>query len=124
MRARVELEHFSGAICIARNGEPYSMPQARKAIALDPQIYAAYAGEYSFFDGGRTATMTVSRDGARLIAQISGDPAFELLPLSRLEFFAEAFDDRFTFGVDPHEQATYIVIDMDGRLVRATRVRE
>jgi Domain of unknown function (DUF3471) len=104
-------------------GEPYGLPQERKAIALDPQIYEAYAGEYSFADDGRTLTMTVSSDGDRLIAQIAGDPAFELLPLSELEFFVEAFDDRFTFGVDPRGQAAYIVMDMGGQIVRATRAR-
>jgi CubicO group peptidase (beta-lactamase class C family) len=104
-------------------GEPYSLPQERKAITLDPQLYESYAGEYSFVDDGRTISMAVRREGDRLIAQISGDPAFELLPLSELEFFVEAFDDRFTFGVDPRGQAAYVVMDMGGRVVRATRVR-
>jgi CubicO group peptidase (beta-lactamase class C family) len=104
-------------------GEPYSMPQARQAIALDPRIYEAYVGEYSFADDGRTHTMTIRREGDRLIAQIAGDPAFELLPLSELEFFVEALDDRFTFGTDPRGQAAYVVMDMDGRLVRATKIK-
>jgi CubicO group peptidase (beta-lactamase class C family) len=104
-------------------GKPYSLPQSRQAITLDPQIYESYAGEYSFVDDNRTITIAVRREGDRLIAQIAGDPAFELLPLSELEFFVEAFDDRFTFGVDPRGQATYIVMDMSGRIVRATRIR-
>jgi CubicO group peptidase (beta-lactamase class C family) len=104
-------------------GKPYSLPQSRQAIALDPNIYESYAGEYSFADDGRTHTLVVRREGDRLVAQIAGDPPFELLPLSELEFFVEVFDDRFTFGVDPRGQAAYIVMDMGGRLIRATRVR-
>jgi CubicO group peptidase (beta-lactamase class C family) len=106
------------------SGAPYSLPQSRQAIALDPQIYAAYTGEYSFDDGDRTIRVTVSRDGDRLLARIAGDPVFELLPLSELEFFVETNDDRYTFGVDPYGQAAYVVIDMAGRLTRATRIRE
>ena len=104
-------------------GEPYSMPQARQAIALDPRLYEAYVGEYWFADDGRTHTMMIRREGDRLIAQIAGDPAFELLPLSELEFFVEAFDDRFTFGADPRGQAAYVVMDMAGRLVRANKIK-
>jgi CubicO group peptidase (beta-lactamase class C family) len=114
------ITHDLGAIVF---GEPYSLPQSRQAITLDPQIYESYAGEYSFEDDGHTIALAVRREGDRLIAQIAGDPAFELLPLSELEFFVEAFDDRFTFGVDPRGQATYIVMDMSGRIVRAMRVR-
>jgi CubicO group peptidase (beta-lactamase class C family) len=104
-------------------GEPYSLPQARQAIALDPQIYDSYAGEYSFEDDGRTLTLTVTRAGDRLIAQIAGDPAFELLPLSKLEFFVEAFEDRFTFDADSRGQTAYVIMDMGGRIVGATRIR-
>jgi CubicO group peptidase (beta-lactamase class C family) len=105
-------------------GEPHGMPQARQAVALDSQIYESYAGEYSFTDNGRTMIMTMRREGDRLIAQIADDPAFELLPISELEFFVEAFDDRFTFGVDPRGQATYVIMDMGGRIVSAIRIRE
>ena len=51
------------------------------------------------------------------------DPSLQLTVQLELEFFVEAFDDRFTFGVDPRGQAQYVVMDMSGHVVRATRVR-
>jgi CubicO group peptidase (beta-lactamase class C family) len=105
-------------------GESYSMPGTRQAVALDPQIYDRYAGEYSFDDGGHTLGLSISREDNRLIAQIAGDPPFELLPASELEFFVEAFDDRFTFLVDPQGHATYLLMDMGRRVIRASRVGE
>jgi hypothetical protein len=97
------------------------MPSERQAIALDPQLYERYIGEYTFDADGHTLGLTVSRDGDRLIAQITGDPPFELLPASELEFFVEAFDDRFTFLVDAQGRATYVLMDMGGQVIRASR---
>jgi CubicO group peptidase (beta-lactamase class C family) len=105
-------------------GEPYTMPGTRQAITLDPQLYDRYIGEYAFEADGNTHGLGLTRDGNRLIAQIAGDPPFELLPESEHEFFAEAFDDRFMFVLDPQNQVAYMIMEMGGRRVRVSRVGE
>lgn len=57
----------------------------RKVAKVDPKIYDAYAGQYQSAEG---PVVTLTREGDKLIQQVSGGVKNEWLPLSATEFFS------------------------------------
>jgi CubicO group peptidase (beta-lactamase class C family) len=70
----------------AEYGWPGYLAYERAPAAIDPQIYAAYVGEYEL-NAGRRLAITAA-DGA-LLAQLVGQPPIQLYPLAETEFFAK-----------------------------------
>lgn len=70
------------------------------AIAVDksvnPKTYADFAGRYDY----NGAVMTVSVEGDKLLAQITGQPKFEIFPKSAHEFFWKVSDAKVVFVRD------------------------
>lgn len=65
---------------------------------IPPETLDAIVGRYDY--GG--AVMEVTRDGARLFAQLTGQPRFEIFPKSELEYFWKVVEASvaFTRGAD------------------------
>jgi len=82
------LVHRLAAIAI---GKPLPNDQV---VKVDERSLDAYAGEYQNAGG---ESLTIRRDGARLIGQGGNDPQFELFPVGRDAFIVKAFDARVTF---------------------------
>jgi Domain of unknown function (DUF3471)/Domain of unknown function (DUF4440) len=57
---------------------------ARKAIPVDPALYAAYVGQYQF---GPSRVLTIRLEGGRLLHQGSGGQVAELFPETPTRFF-------------------------------------
>jgi hypothetical protein len=72
-------------------------PKERVAIAADPKRFAAYTGVYELAPG---FTITVRLEGEKLMAQATGQPAFEIFPESEVEFFYKVVDATITFSKD------------------------
>ncbi|MGH9719703.1 MAG: serine hydrolase [Bryobacteraceae bacterium] len=69
----------------------------RKEIAVDPKILETYVGEYEFVPA---FVLTVTRDGARLFGQATGQPKLELFAESETEFFVKVVDAQISFLKD------------------------
>jgi hypothetical protein len=65
--------------------------------------------------------MTITRDGAHLFAQLTGQPKAEIFPLSATEFFYTIVDAQITFERDGQGKATAAVLHQMGRDLRWTR---
>jgi hypothetical protein len=92
---------------------------ARRDIAkLDPKIYDLYVGEYS---AGPGMGVKVSREGERLMFTALGQPPMEALPESETRFFFSSFDARVTFVKDGSGQFNELVVEVNGRRLRAVR---
>ena len=61
-------------------------PEPAADAAVSPSSYDDYVGQYDY--GG--AILTLTRDGDRLMAQLSGQPKFEIFPKAEAEFFWKA----------------------------------
>ncbi|MCC6406364.1 MAG: serine hydrolase [Planctomycetes bacterium] len=75
-------------------------------------------GRYTFAPG---VELTVRRDGERLLADLTGQPAFELFPSSPNDFFYLTVDATLTFERDEHGSARALVLHQGGADQRAER---
>ncbi len=89
--------------------------------AVDPAVYDDYVGHYKFSD---TAVMTVSRDGTHLLTRLTGQPALEIFPSSRTEYFAKLVNARITFETDAQGRATALTLHQNGTQHTAPRIED
>ncbi len=87
-------------------------------VALDPKVFDQYVGKYQLAAG---AVLSVTRDGDKFIAQLTGQPAFRVFPESETEFFFRVVDAQLTF-VKENGKVTRVVLHQAGRDVPAPRI--
>jgi D-alanyl-D-alanine-carboxypeptidase/D-alanyl-D-alanine-endopeptidase len=90
---------------------PPEPKRVRQAIALPSEVLQAYAGVYQISPNMR---VTVTRDGQRLLAQLSGAPN-EIFPESRTDFFWKVVDAQITFDIDVDGRVTGATLHQGGR---------
>ena len=96
-------------------------PQPRTAIEVDPAVYDQYVGRYQLVQG---INITVTRDGDRLFAQLTGQQRFEVFPESEDEYFLRVVDAQITFGRDDAGAVDHLVLHQNGVDQRAVRLPE
>jgi hypothetical protein len=96
-------------------GEPV-MP---REIALAAEVFDRYIGRYRLAPG---VEMTISRDGRRMLAQLTGQSAVEIFATSERQFFAKVVDAQLTFEPGPAGQPAAVVLHQFGKDQRATRI--
>ncbi|MEP7272515.1 MAG: serine hydrolase [Acidobacteriota bacterium] len=92
-------------------GEPYEIPRARVVAKVDPKIYDAYLGKYEL---APPATMTVTRNGEKLFAQLTGQPVFEIFPESETKFFLRVVEAQLTFVRNEEGKVTQLILHQGG----------
>ena len=63
-----------------------------------------------------------TRDGEHLMAQLSGQGAFEIFPESPTEVFWKVVDAQATFKLGPDGRAEGLILHQNGRDLPATRI--
>jgi D-alanyl-D-alanine carboxypeptidase len=100
-------------------GQRVTLPVARPVVTLDPAIYDRYAGRYQLPSG---IVVTVSREDAKLFAEVTGPGKFELTPESATRFVSDTPEVTATFTVE-NGAATQVVLNINGRDRVAKRVQ-
>ncbi len=93
-------------------GEKYELPRERVVARVDPRLYDAYLGKYEL---SPTFTITVTRDGNRLLTQATNQPQFEVFPESETKFFLRVVDAQITFVKDEKGVVTHLILHQGGR---------
>jgi len=89
-------------------------------VDVEPAVLDRYVGRYRL-DTGMTVTLT--RQGGRLISQLEElDPA-ELVARSQSEFFHKQLGARVVFEDNGDEPATAFAAHVDGQTIRGTRMQ-
>jgi serine-type D-Ala-D-Ala carboxypeptidase/endopeptidase len=83
----------------------------RTAVALDEATLAEYVGGYPLGPG---FTLTLTREGAQLFVQATGQPRFEVHAEKRDAFFLTAVDAQLTFTRDASGAVTGLVLHQNG----------
>ena len=65
---------------------------------------------------------TITREGDRLYAQLTGQPTFQVFPESTKEYFYKVVDAQLSFETDAQNRATALVLHQGGRDLRAARI--
>jgi CubicO group peptidase (beta-lactamase class C family) len=102
--------------------EPVAPSGARRAITLDAKVLDSYVGRYDIEEPKRT--LTITRDGDQLSAQLSGQEAFPIYPESAERFFYKVVNARITFVKDESGQVRRLILHQNGRDVEAKRRAE
>jgi CubicO group peptidase (beta-lactamase class C family) len=90
-------------------------PQADATVS--PTSYDAYLGSYDY--GG--AILSVTREGDRLFAQLTGQPRFEIFPKAEGVFFWKVVEAEVTFVRDASGKVTKAVHRQGGQTIDAPR---
>lgn len=102
-------------------GLPYEAPKASVVAEVAPEVLDSYRGRYRIDD---EMTLTITREGARLVAEPTGQPRVGLVPESDVDFFIKAADIRLTFVKGDDGKAAKILIHLPGREDEAVRIDE
>ncbi len=86
-------------------------PAERKEIKVDPKILDEYTGEYQL---APNFTITVTREGDKLMGQATGQPRFEIFAESQTKFFLKAVDAQVTFVRDASGKVTHMILHQGG----------
>jgi len=65
---------------------------------------------------------SLTRDGDRLFAQLTGQPQFEIFPEGEKQFFLKVVDAQLTFETGAQGKATAVVLHQNGLNQRAPRI--
>lgn len=82
--------------------EMEARPQFEIDQDVDPETYDDYVGQYDY--GG--AVMTVTRDGGKLMAQLTGQPNFQIFPSGDDKFFWKVVNAQAEFQRDDDGRVT------------------
>ena len=93
-------------------------PKSHTEITVDPKIFDGYAGVYQM---APNVVMTVTREGARLFVQLTGQPKLEVFAESDRDYFLKVVDAQITFETDSSGRATALVLHQMGRDLRGAR---
>ena len=98
---------------------PTPPPPERHAIVLAAKALDAFVGRYAL---APQVTMTVTRDGEHLMAQLSGQAVFEIFPETPTSFFWKVVDAQASFTLGPDGHTTGLVLHQNGPDLPAPRI--
>lgn len=88
------------------------IPKRRIAIDVAPEVLQRYVGEYEL---APTFSIAVTREGAALFAQPTGQPRFPIFAETDSTFFLRAVDAQLTFRKDSSGVVTGLVLHQNGQ---------
>jgi CubicO group peptidase (beta-lactamase class C family) len=92
---------------------PELQPVERKSIKLDAKVFDPYAGDYQL---SPSVNISVSREGDKFYAQVTGQPKVEMFAESETKFFLRVVDAQITFVKDEKGQVTHLVLNQNGEI--------
>ena len=95
------------------------VPVERTAVKLDPKIYDQYVGQYEV---APNFVLTVTKEGEKLMSRATGQPNFELLPVSEVAFFIKDLSALFIFMRGESGAVERMITIQDGLIISAKRV--
>ena len=104
-------------VSLARGGT-VTLSSERRAVALSPDVLKAYEGVYNL---APTFALTVSVVDGKLMAQATGQPAFELTAEAEDAFFVTAIDAQITFTRNAAGAVEGLILHQGGRDMPARR---
>ena len=89
-------------------------------VTVDSKIYDEYVGEYELIPG---VIITITNEDNHIYAQLTGQDAFEIFPMSESEFFYKVVDANITFERDDNGKVTNLVLHQNGKDMPATKIK-
>jgi CubicO group peptidase (beta-lactamase class C family) len=96
------------------------VPEGRTAVTVSEEILDGYVGRYELQPG---FVFKIRRDGDRLLAQLTGQPEFEIFAESETEFFYRVVEAQITFNTD-ETGTTSLTLHQNGMNMPARRLED
>jgi bla regulator protein blaR1 len=104
----------------AEPSAPIATPaDASASTNLDAAVLDRYTGYYQL---APSAVLTVTREGNRLFAQLTGQPTAEIFAKSESEFFYKIVKAQISFESDAQRRITGLVLHQNGSNMAAPRI--
>ena len=102
-------------------GGVYELPEALTEIEIkDADLYDKYIGEYEL---APEVICTITREGNRIFAQLTGQEKFEIFPYTEDDFFYKIVDAKITFVKDDGGNVTNLVLHQMGQEISAIKIK-
>ncbi|HIC18198.1 TPA: DUF3471 domain-containing protein, partial [Candidatus Poribacteria bacterium] len=101
-----------------QSGQTLKAPrlEQKSVVQIDTATYGDYVGEYDY---GHGAILTITKEGNRLLAQMTGQPKFEIFPQSETEFFWKVANAQVTFVKNDKGNVNKIIHYQAGTKIQA-----
>jgi len=109
-----------GQHLLNNNAPLWQPPKEHTQTAVDPKLFDAYVGQYQL---APNFILTITREGAQLFVQATGQPKFEIFPESVRDYFLKVVDAQITFETDSQGRATGLVLHQNGKNQPAKRLQ-
>jgi hypothetical protein len=93
--------------------------KAHPRIQLAAEVIDRYVGRYRFDDG---VVMTITRDGQRVISDITDQGQIELFAAAEREFYPEGIEAQILFDEPVDGRSRAMILNQDGQTWRAVRL--
>lgn len=90
-----------------------------ETVELSNQILDRYVGDYDY----GPARMTIRRDGGRLVAQMTGQPEFELFAVNERTFVWKVVEAKITFKIDDNGDVEGATHHQGGQEIEVKRLK-
>lgn len=94
--------------------------EQKSIVQINTAAYSDYVGEYDY---GHNAILTVTKEGDRLLAQLTGQPKFEIFPRSETEFFWKVVNAQVTFVKNDKGKVSKIIHHQAGTEIQAPKIK-
>jgi CubicO group peptidase (beta-lactamase class C family) len=94
--------------------------EERATVSVAPVTLDAYVGKYDYGQG--EVVMTITREGNRLFAELTGQPKFEIYPMSETEFFWKVVEAKITFVKDASGRVVKGIHEQGGRKLDVPKI--
>lgn len=112
---------LTNALTAIALGGPYELPDVLVEVEIeDEDLYDKYIGEYEL---APQAIYTITREGNRIFAQLTGQGKAEIFPSSESEFFYKVVDAKITFIKDDEGNVTSLILHQMGIDMPAIKVK-
>ena len=91
------------------------------AEPVDDAVLESYVGQYELRAG---VTITVSKEGRQMKAQVTGQDPFEIFPESKNKFYMKIGDAQFTFNVNDDGKVASMTISQGDRESIVKKIKE
>ena len=94
---------------------------APETASVPEEILDGYVGRYELQPG---FVITIRRDGAKLFAQATAQPEFEIFAESETKFFYKVVDAQITFNTDETGKTESLTLHQAGMNMPAKRLED
>ncbi len=112
------VDRLGDQILVLLLGKPVEPLKLRKPARLEPGVLDRYVGQFELLPG---QVFSVTREGDRLMVQLTGQPGLRVVAESETEFFYRVVDARITFVKDDDGKFNKLILHQHGLALPAYR---